>query len=343
MRRKLKKITSCTLLAAGLLIGAALPGCQTASGSGDALALVDLSGQPLATEPWAFGQHAGVIIHTPHYRIYTTIQDGLYQRLLARVVEGAWARATTINPQGRPAGPLDCYVFANRSQWETYTRVRTGSNAPVYLQISAGGYCQEGVFAGYDIGREQTLSVIAHEAWHQYSWFTFKDRLPSWLEEGLATQNEAIDWQGVTPVFKPAENVRRFAALKSAAKEDRLWKLQDLVTTHAGRVIKLPQRQIDAYYAQLWSFVLFLQNTPRYRPGLTRLLSDASLGKLVANLAGTGVTPSEIANYTEHWNAVAGPVYLEKYINPDMPALEQEYSAWVKAFTASYSPRIPKG
>jgi hypothetical protein len=323
---------------------ALLAGCQTANTgfSGDAQALSELSNQPLAGEPWTFGQHPGIAIKTPHYRIYTTIQDGLYQRLLARVVEGAWARATAANPQGHPAVPLDCYVFGTRGQWETYTRLRAGSNAPIYLQISAGGYCQEGVFAGYDIGREQTLSVIAHEAWHQYSWFTFKDRLPSWLEEGLATQNEAIDWQGVTPVFKPAENERRFSALRAALRENRLWKLPDLLTTHAGRVIKLPQRQIDAYYAQLWSLVLFLQNSPKYKPGLTRLLTDASNGRLTATLAGTNVTQSEIDNFTEHWNAVAGPIYLEKYINPDLAALESEYTAWLRQFTDSYAPKIPK-
>jgi hypothetical protein len=329
-------------VAAGV-VTAGLAGCQTGGGfSSDAGALRELSGQPLAADPWTFGQHTGVVIKTAHYRIYTTVQDGLYQRLLGKVVEGAWARATAANPQGHPVTPLDCYVFGTRSQWETYTRLRAGSNAPIYLQISAGGYCQEGVFAGYDIGREQTLSVIAHEAWHQYSWFTFKDRLPSWLEEGLATQNEAIDWQGVNPVFTPAENVRRFAALKSAVRENRLWKLQDLVTTHAGRVIKLPQRQIDAYYAQLWSLVLFLQNSPKYKPGLTRLLGDASNGKLAANLAGTGVTQAEIDNFTERWNAVAGPVYLQKYINGDIAELEREYTEWLRQFTDGYSPRIPR-
>jgi hypothetical protein len=308
----------------------------------DAQALADLSKEPLATTPWSFGQHAGTLITTTHYHIYTTLQDPLYQHLLARDLEGALARAMTVNPNGRLLNPLDCYVFATRNQWETYTRLHTGPNAPIYLEISAGGYCQEGIFAGYDIGREQTLSVIAHEAWHQYSWFAFKDRLPSWLEEGLATQNEGIDWQGVTPLFKPADNFRRFQALKSAERENRLWKLQDLVTTHAGRVIRLPQRQIDSYYAQLWSFVLFLENSPKYRPGLLRLLADANSGHLAASLAGTGVTRQDIDNFTEHWNAVAGPLYLRKYINPSISELDAQYDAWLQQFTAGYSPHIPK-
>jgi hypothetical protein len=320
---------------------AAFTACQSAGPDSAAIQMETLSSAPLASSPWPFGDHQGTLIYTPHYRLYTTVADPLYQRLLARVLEAAYAR-NLMAIGGTPVkGPLDCYVFINRSQWEAYTRVRAGSNAPVYLQISAGGYCQEGVFAGYDIGREQTLSVIAHEAWHQYSWFAFKDRLPSWLEEGLATQNEGIEWQGTTPIFKPEMNPRRFYALKAAITENRLWNLDDLAATHAGKVIKLSQKQIDAYYAQLWSLTLFLKNSPKFRPGLDRLLADAKDGKLTACLAGTSVTRQEIENFSERWNTIAGPVYLKTYITPDVAGLQREYEAWIRELTASWPPRLP--
>ena len=293
-----------------------------------------LAKEPLPTTPWSFTDHPGSMVETSHYRIYTTIDDPLYERLIARVLEAAHARALSlIPPNARPhADPLDCYVFANRGQWERYTRDRAGSNAPIYLQISSGGYCQEGVFAGYDIGRDQTLSVIAHESWHQYSWYAFKDRLPAWLEEGLATQNEAIIWNGETPEFHPELNARRFAALRQAVRDHSLWKLPDLLATHAGRVIKLPQASIDAYYAQLWSLVLFLQQSPDYAPRLGNLLADAATGKLTKALVGTTVTQREIDDFTEHWNSVAGSVYMEHYINPDLGVLAVEYNGWVEKF-----------
>ncbi len=255
--------------------------CQSQPGyTGDAQALAQLSQQPLPSTSWQFGQHSGLQITTAHYHIFTTIDDGLYDRLLVRVLEAAYARGAAAVPQAAVNRPLDCYVFGSRSQWEAYTKVRAGSNAPIYLQISAGGYCQEGVFAGYDIGRDQTLSVIAHEAWHQFSWFAFKDRLPSWLEEGLATQNEGIEWEGTTPRFRSELNYRRFLALKDAIRENRLWKISDLVATHAGKVIKMPQKHIDSYYAQLWSLVLFLKSSPTYAPRLQTMLNDAGTGKL---------------------------------------------------------------
>ncbi len=322
-------------LAAGMQMG-----CQSGVGStGYSEALAKLSEEPLPTTPWKFGDHDGVVITSTHYRVYTTVQDGLYQRLLIQVLEAAHARAAKANPMAHVNGPLDCYVFASRPQWEAYTRVRAGSNAPIYLQISAGGYCQQGVFAGYDIGRDQTLSVIAHEAWHQFSWFAFKDRLPSWIEEGLATQNEGIDWEGTTPVFQSEMNYRRFLALKDAMRENRLWKISDLVATHAGKVIKLPQKHIDSYYAQLWSMVLFMRNSPMYAPRLQKMLDDARDGKLTEALAGTDVTRREIDNFTEKWNTVAGPVYFKKYITTDLDGFQKEYEAWVRKFTESWPPK----
>ncbi len=332
-------------LGLALLAGAAaLASCQSAGSASmsNAQALAALAKEPLTTETWSFTSQPGTVIRSQNYRIYTTIDDPLFQHLLVRVLEAAHDRVTTLVPNAKippPNGLLDCYVFSSRGQWEAYTRARAGSNAPIYLQISAGGYCQEGVFAGYDIGRDQTLSVVAHEAWHQYSWFAFKDRLPSWLEEGLATQNEAIDWQGgTTPVFRPELNWRRFAALRQSVRDNHLWKLSDLLSTHAGRVIKLPQYSIDAYYAQLWSLVLFLERTPAYQTKLKSLLADASAGKLTQALNGTDVTRGEIDNFTEHWNSVAGPVYLQKYLNPDIAALEQEYLAYIRKFTSTWPP-----
>jgi hypothetical protein len=303
-------------------------------------AVNEIANEPLVAQPWHFGEAYGTAITTDHYHIYTTIQNPLYLRLMARMLEASYAHFTELNPETSVKGPMDCYVFADRDAWELYTRLKAGSNAPVYLQISAGGYCQEGVFAGYDIGREQTLSVLSHEAWHQFSWFAFKDRLPSWLEEGLATQGEAVVWDGVTPVFAPELNYRRFQALRMAEHEDRLWKLADLLNTHAGRVLRMAPKQIDAYYAQLWSLVLFLEHS-QYRSSLAAVLRDAQAGTLSKKLAGTGLTTGEVAAFTEHWNSVAGPVYLTRYINPDLNQLEKQYRAFISDFTEQWPPKIP--
>ena len=304
------------------------------------LASQPLSSEPRATgvQPWSFTGHSGQLIQTSHFHIYTTVNDPLFQHLLIRVLEAAHDRVSRYHPTFHSPTLLDCYVFSSRGQWEDFTRDRAGSNAPLYLQISAGGYSQEGLLAAYDIGRDQTLSVVAHEAFHQFSWFAFKDRLPSWLEEGLATQNEALEWSGATPVFRPELNASRRDALRQALRNGRLFKLSELLSTHAGRIIRLPQSSIDAYYAQLWSLVLFLQSSPTYAPRLEELLRDAGAGRLVSALAGTSVTQAEIDNFTEHWNTVAGPRYLQKYLAPDPAVLESDYLTWVRQFVRTTRP-----
>lgn len=300
--------------------------------------LAKLADEPLSAEPrvravapWHYYDHAGQLISTQHFQIHTTMDDPIFQHMLVRVLEAAHDR-NAAQTHFQYDKPLECYVFSTRGQWETYTKEHGGANAAIYLQISSGGYCQQGVFAGYDIGRDRTLSVIAHETWHQYSWFAFKDRLPSWLEEGLATQNEAIVWDHAQPVFLPEKNSGRKAALRQAVHTGSLFKLPDLLSTHAGRVIKMSQSSIDAYYAQLWSFTLFLESSPLYAQRLRRLVADAATGTLVQALDGTSVTPQEIQNYTEHWNTVAGPVYLEKYISRDLDPLEHDYHLWLQQF-----------
>jgi hypothetical protein len=299
--------------------------------------LAQLAQQPVSDEPrsrgtfaWNFHGDSGTRILTRHYDIHTAISDPIFQHLLVRTLEAGYDRNASLT-QIQIDKPLDCYVFSSRAQWESYTREHAGVSAPIYLQIASGGYSQQGVVAAYDIGRSQTLSVIAHESWHQYSWFAFKDRLPSWLEEGLATQNEAITWENAQPLFQPQKNTTRLGALRRAVRDGTLFPLADLVSTHAGRVIKLSQARVDAYYAQLWSFVFFLKQSPLYGPRLQRLLADAARGTLTQALAGTSVTPEEIAAFSEHWNLVAGPVYLQKYLS-DIPSLEHEYIVWLQQF-----------
>ncbi|MEI8198208.1 MAG: hypothetical protein WCI73_20135, partial [Phycisphaerae bacterium] len=224
-----------------------------------------------------------------------------------------------------------------RPQWEFFTRKRMPANSDTYLRIGAGGYAQEGVFVGYDLGRETTLSVIAHEAWHQYSWFAFKDKLPSFLEEGLATQNEAIEWDGTTPSYAPARNLQRYRSLREAIVNKRLWSLDELARTHAGQAVQRQETSTAAYYAQVWSFTLFLKQSPVYRPKFLDMIKRAHEGHLHEALSNSRAAALQM--FTENWNSVAGPAYLRAYINPDLAALEKEYRQFLSELTRSWPPK----
>ena len=327
----------------GAVASVAFSGCSGTGTEGvgylvSARALAELAAEPINSQPWDFAQNPGTLIQTENYRLYTTIRDPLYQRLLCKTLEAAHARAVAVNPRGKLKSQLECYVFASRSQWELYTKLHAGENAATYLKISSGGYCQRGVFAGYDIGRDRTLPVISHEAWHQYSWFAFKDHLPSWIEEGLATQNEGIEWEGATPQIRPELNYLRWFALRQAIRENRLWRVDELAGTHAGQVINLSQKHVDAYYAELWSLTLFLQHSPKYSKGLSAMLTEANAGTLSRTLDGSGLSKAEVDGFSEHWNAVAGPAILRKYFNADTYKLQREYEAWARDFAANWPP-----
>jgi len=321
-------------------------GCLNNGIADDKAAADAMAAEHLTTQPWhlAGTDTPGLAIFSDHYKICTTIRDPLYQHLLARVLEAAYARSQVLNagtPVTPPGGVFECYVFGDRPQWELYTRLRMGPNAATYLQISAGGYAQQGVFAGYDISRDRTLSVIAHEAWHQYAYFAFKDRIPAWLDEGIATQNEHIDIDPTTGAvlgFSPEKNYARYQAVMAAMREQRLWKLPDLMATHAGKVVGMSQKYVDAYYGQLWALVLFMEHSDEYRPRLIAALKAAREGKLSAALAAT-VRPEEMAAASERWNAAAGG-YMGALIEPDMARLEGKYRAFLEEISGGWPLKI---
>ncbi len=49
----------------------------------------------------------------------------------------------------------------------------------------------------------------------------------------------------------------------------------------------------------------------------------------------------DIANYTERWNQVAGPLYLRKFIAADPEKLQQEYLKFIHDLTDNWPPQLP--
>jgi hypothetical protein len=328
--------------ARGLLLGAALllAGCATPAEQARDAALYRLQHLPLHRQRWHFEHWRGWVINSLHYRVFTTVSGRWREHLFVRVLEAAYGRFERLVPGAREPLPLDVYIFRRRRQWAAFTRRYTGQNATVYLDIAAGAYTQHGVAVAYWLGQDATLSVLAHEAWHQCSWFGFRNHLPAWLEEGLATQNEAIAWRKLKPYFVPRDNLERWRALRAAYRGHRLWTLHELLRVHAGEVVKLPQKDIDSYYAQLWSFTLYLERS-RYRKGLLRLLHAARVGTLVRALHGTGLSPGQARAFTARWNYVAGPAYLHSFITRNTAELQQRYFAFVRRITAKRPAPLP--
>ena len=289
---------------------------------------------------WHGGPSGGRIIQTRHYRIYTTIDNPLQQRLMARVLEADFARFIRLVPGAKPKLPMVGYVFRDRSQWVHYTRKVTGAQARIYLRIDAGGYERAGVFAVYRSNVAEVLSVLAHEAWHQFSFLALKDHLPAWLDEGLATQCEAMRWRNGYPIFTPWLNAPRWEMLRTAIQGRQLLPLREFARTQAGSVVMHNGAYVRAYYAEVWSFMLFLEHS-RYRPELLELLTMAKKGKLNNLLSRSGLTKADKRNLTLRWNRIAGEIFLHHFFTCH-PGLKQRYVNFIDHLVKSWPPAPPK-
>ncbi len=153
---------------------------------------------PFRVEPWT-NEKDGVVLNTRHYAIHTTITDPQYQHALTQVMEGAYQRYRALAPSTRDERPpLRCYVFSGRQEWETFTTKLAPSDAASYFRINHGGYTIGDQVAVFSSGQSATCASMAHEGWHQYAARHCVDRLPPFLEEGLAClfENVRIDERG---------------------------------------------------------------------------------------------------------------------------------------------------
>lgn len=276
-------------------------------------------------KPWP-NRENGREYQTEHYVIYTTIDDDDLMNKAARVMEGAMSEYRTLAPDVVPnTVPMECFIFANRPEWAAFTTQIAGKDASVYLQINRGGYTVGDRYVAYNIGPTSTLSVAAHEGWHQFVGRYFKGRLPPFLEEGLATMFETIRWDGDRPQWNLSINQARVISLRSTIEKRALWPLDQLVTLHAGNVVFQSGERIEAFYCQDWAFAEFLWNadSEKYRPVLRKILDDTYNG-----------TPHDPTGALRRsylgFNPAGVRPLLEYYFGMSLPDIDQRYQAYIR-------------
>ena len=281
---------------------------------------------PVRVEQWYFRTKPARTLVTPHYRIHTTITDNELALGLAQLMEGAYAQYRTLAPDvPESREPMDCYLFASRDEWAAFTRVSTGADSAIYLQINRGGYTVKDWYVAYFIGDVGTYSVAAHEGWHQYVARHFKTRVPPFLEEGLACLFEEVRWQRGLPRWDLAGNGSRKTQLRNVLGGDALLPLDDLIVMHAGKVVNRSLAEVEAFYAQSWAFGRFLWEADggRHRPALRRMLADAAAGNLHSD---GGLTTDHPAT----WNPGAVRPMLEHYLGMPLPEIDESYQRYMR-------------
>ncbi|HUU60293.1 MAG TPA: hypothetical protein VMZ50_12170, partial [Phycisphaerae bacterium] len=180
----------------------------------------------VATESWETPYGMGRKIKTKRYQVFTTVSEKRLSRYLPGFLEAAhdnYLRLTGLEGQA-DREPLTVYMLADRQQWDALTRHRFHRSLP----IEAGGYCVEGVCVFWDIGILPSLSVAAHEGFHQFFHVRLKDRLPMWLEEGLCVTAEGYFAEDQSVTFTPDRNVSRFNDLRATMVGQRWRALKNL-------------------------------------------------------------------------------------------------------------------
>jgi hypothetical protein len=298
------------LCLAGLLAGCASQKPPTAS-------------RIVRIDPWIYHDQPGSTVITQHYVIYTTISDTAFIDLFSRLMEGALDQYTQMVPDVEPSSrPMECYVFATREQWAAFTKEKTGSDSSVYLHIARGGYTVRDWYVAFNIGQNGTLSVAAHEGFHQFAARHFKTRIPPFLEEGLACMFENVRWDGDQPIWQLGDNPSRTSSLRSAIDGKQYIPLSDLIRLHAGQVVNGPKAHIAAFYGESWAFADFLWNgeQQKFRERFQQLLSDAAAGKL----QGIPSRPTDGI----FWSPSSAKPLLEQYLGEDLESLDTDFRAF---------------
>jgi hypothetical protein len=291
--------------------------------------------ETLSTEPWKYAGAEGSVIRTAHYRIFTTVSTVALRDRAPGFLDHALSHyRTALGPLPLPSARLDTYLLDNRAQWSTLTRQLMGAQAETLLKIPRGGYASRGIGVFFDIGLYDTLAIAAHEGWHQYTQRTFREPLPVWLEEGIASYMEGHRWDGPTPRFLPWANMQRFDQLRSASTRGDLVSLSKLLDGRPQDYLGTDDEQILTYYAQLWGLIHYLNEWDhgRYAPALRMLLADAAAGgirRAVEDRLG--------ARAGGMLGARVGPTIFLAYFNTDLDAAAREYAEFLDLVTRTGS------
>ncbi|UCF15457.1 MAG: hypothetical protein JSW59_18820 [Phycisphaerales bacterium] len=290
-----------------------------------------------SVEPWNCRYGTGLRLTTTHYEIFTTLTEPVMLRRTLGFMESVYRAYNSQLPEViETQTRLTIYLFADRRQWEDFTRDFAGEQARTFCRIKAGAYYHNGACVAYDIGPTRTMSVLGHEGWHQFSDKHFKFRLPSWLDEGVAMLFETNDAASGTFQLAPAKNAYRLDALRRTLENDRMIPLRDLIASNPGDVLATDRTEaVMAFYSQSYALVRFLQeaDSGRRLAAYHRLLADGLRGRWQLDGASRAIAIDRNIPRNILWNHIVGLVLFEDYVGSDYDQIEKEYLAFCRQIT----------
>lgn len=321
------------------LVGAPV-GSSIGDGGGKVISPNERVELPIAlVEPWKSATRDGHEMITDHFKLRVTLRNGDLRRFLPIFTERAMAQYTSaLGPLPDPSRRLETYIFGTRDEWTAFTNERLGDEAGTYLGLGRGGYTSKTVAILYDIGPTDTLTILAHEGWHQYSQSVFREELPVWLEEGIATYMEGyrVDSSG-RPIFSAWRNFERFGELRNAVRGEDLIPLEKLLDQTPQQFLNEGRDRLLVYYAQVWALTHFLAEggNGKYRDALTAILRDAVAGQVSNSLAAIMTTNEDRRSVKRAISrggirTLPGTLIARGYFSQDLPEMADEYESFIK-------------
>lgn len=293
--------------------------------------------------PWPNPFGAGLALQTDHYIIHTNVVDQHLIDQMASVMEAAHRAYNAFLPyKVEPKTRSIIYLFSNRRQWEDFIVLSAGPSADMYLQIDNGAVCHNGQCILYWLGPERTLAAMAHEGWHQFTSRHFALRLPSWLDEGIATMFEGIVTGKDGLSFVPAANLHRLQALEQACTTGQILQIDQLLVADPGQaMVAASQQYIQLYYAQWYALVRFLlESDPGLFNAFTRLISDAFLGRWPLDDDLRLAAIDRNIPRTVAWNRIVGRLVFKYYIADPSDELQDRFMRFCNQLAQATGPGL---
>jgi hypothetical protein len=286
----------------------------------------------LSEEPWQFDASPGRVVRTPSYVLFTTLPKGqLADRMPAFLERALFHYTSEIADLPRPTEPMETFLFATRPQWNRKTQSVLGGDAGPFLRIDRGGFSFRGQGVYYDLGTiNDTLTIAGHEGWHQYVQTTFREPLPTWLDEGVATYMEGYrpsPDDPALPIFMPWANMERYETLRFSLYRRRLLPLDELLRTSPQQLMSRDDWAPLRYYAQVWALIHFLREgeAGKYEPALSAMLTDAAFGR-ASRVVEERLGRQAGSTYRTRRD---GTLLFTAYVSPDLALVDTQFKAFM--------------
>ncbi len=281
-----------------------------------------------SVEVWENEFGPGLKLTTAHYEILTTLLEPLMLSQVPGFMESAYRGYNSQLPEPvETTTKFTIYLFAERKQWEDFTKVFAGAQAPLYCKIKSGAYYLNDACVAYNIGRERTFSALGHEGWHQFNKKHFKYRIPSWIDEGIAMLFETSRFEQGLFYFEPGLNMSRLGSLKLTLMKNQMIPLKELIAMNPGEALVTGDDTVMAFYGQAYALVRFLRedNYGKRLGNYHQLLEDGLNGKWPLEEGGRKIAEDRNIPVTIWWNRAIGTKLFEYYISDDFDQIEKEY------------------